>query len=146
MRYLRYLTFFFAAVMIASATDSAERLKAVKAIFVAPLEGENRLVVEMIHAKMISSLAKLPRISVVENEENADAILIGSGLVQTGRSDYGRVHYQIQMGVRLISKEGEVVLWADNITSSRFARSASSSFADNVAKSLGQLFANKQGK
>jgi hypothetical protein len=53
--------------------------------------------------------------------------------------EYGHVRYHVQDGMRLISKEGGVVLWADNISSDRFAHSASSSFAENVAKSLARL-------
>jgi hypothetical protein len=89
-------------------------------------------------------LAKLQTVSIVEDEENADAILTGSGLVQTATSEYGHTRYLIQAGMRLISKESGVVLWADNVSSSRFARSASSSFAEIVAKSLGRVFADKQ--
>jgi hypothetical protein len=146
LRYLRYLAFFFAALVVASAADSPERLKEVKAIYVAPLEGQNGPVVDMLRAKVISALAKIQGISIVEEEENADAILTGSGLIETATSEYGHPHYLVQAGLRLISKQGGVVLWADDIASGRFARSASSSFAENVAKSLGRLFADRQKK
>jgi hypothetical protein len=146
MRYVRYLAFFFAAVVLASAADSPEHLKDVKAVYVAPLEGQNTPVVDMLHTKLISALAKLQSISIVEDEENADAILTGSGLIQTTTSEYRHVHYRIQAGMRLISKEGGVVLWADDVVSSPFARSASSSFAENVAKSLGRLLADRKNK
>ncbi len=147
MRHLRYLVFFLAAVVTvtASAADSLG-LKEVKAIYVAPLEGQDTPVVDMLHAKLISALSKIQGISIVEEEENADAILTGSGLFQTATSQYGHNHYHIQAGMRLISKEGGIVLWADDIASSRFARSASSSFAENVAKSLGRLFADRERK
>jgi TolB-like protein len=146
MRHLQYLAFFFAAAVVASAADSPEHLKDVKAIYVAPLEGQNTEVADMLRAKLISTLTKIQGISVVEDEDNADAILTGSGLLQSATNEYGHTHYVIQGGMRLISKEGGVVLWADNITSSRFARSASSSFAENVAKSLGRIFADRQKK
>ncbi len=127
-----------------AAAASLEHLKDVKAIYVAPLEGENTPLADMLHAKLISALAKLQGISIVEDEENADAILTGSGLIQTATSEYGHVHCRIQGGMRLVSKDGGVVLWADDVVSSRFARSASSSFAESVGKSLGRLFADRQ--
>lgn len=148
MRYLRFFAFFcLAAVFVTSAADSPQTLiKNVKTIYVASLEGSNQPVTDMLRAKLISAVSKIPGIAVVEEEDNADAILTGSGLMAAPISEYGHVHYRVQGGMRLISKEGEVVLWADNITNSRFARSASSSFADNVAKSLERVFADRQKK
>jgi hypothetical protein len=145
MRYLRYLVFVLTAVAAASAAGSPAALKDVKAIYVAPLEGQNGPVADMLHSKLIGALAKVDGISIVEDEENADAILTGSGLIETPMSEYGHVRYHVQGGMRLISKEGGVVLWADNISSDRFAHSASSSFAENVAKSLARLFASRRG-
>ncbi len=112
------------------------RLKDVKTVYVTPFQGTNPDIANMIHAKLISALSKVSGISVVEEADNADAILTGSGLLETPLSNG---HFYLQGGMRLFSKEGGVVLWADNITSSRFARSASSSFAENVAKSLRRL-------
>jgi hypothetical protein len=61
----------------------------------------------------------------------ADAILTGTVLVQTPDSR----HYRVQGAMRLVDKDG-AVLWADTVYSSTFARGATSSFADNVAKKL----------
>ena len=58
----------------------------------------------------------------------------------------GTAEDHLQGGMRLISKKRGVVLWADDVSSGRFARSASSSFAESVAKSLGRLFADRQKK
>src|SRR3954453_15226986 len=137
MRYLRCLALLFTAVFVVSAASSLEKLKEIKTIYVAPLAGADQPVADMLHAKLIGALSKMDGISIVEDEENADAILTGSGLLQSAAGEYGRVHYHLQGGMRLISKEGGVILWAGNVASSRFARSASSSFAENVAKSLG---------
>src|SRR4051794_15436697 len=117
-----------------NAQPVGSRLKEVKTIYVAPLEGHDVVLAAMVHAKLISALAKIQiqGVSIVEDEENADAILTGAGAVQTATTEYGNTHYLIQAGMRLVSKEGGVILWADNVTNSRYARSASSSFAENV--------------
>jgi hypothetical protein len=136
------------ATGLLNAQSVAPRLKDVKTIYVAPLGGDNPTVANMVTAKLISALAKIqiPGVSIVEDEDNADAILTGAGVVQTATTQSGSTHYVIQAGMRLVSKDGGVVLWADNITNSRYARSASSSFAENVAKSLARLFADAQKK
>jgi hypothetical protein len=148
MRYLRFLAFFVvAAVFIASAADSPQvLLRRVKTIYIARLEGQNKPVTDMLQAKLIAAVSKVQGIAVLEDEENADAILTGSGLLETGATEYGHTRVRIQAGMRLVSKDGEVVLWADNIASSRFARSASSSFAENVAKSLERVFVDRERK
>lgn len=114
---------------------SAQRLQDVKTIFVAPLTGENAAVADMLSAKLISHLAKDHEIVVVESEDKADAILLVTGILMNATNSYGRGRYHITAGVRLTNKE-DVVLWADDVASSPFARSATSSFADNVAKKL----------
>lgn len=114
-------------------------------VFVNPLQGSNQDLANMVTAKLISHLVK-HQISVVESVDDADAVLNLSGLVETSDSEYGHVHVRLQAGVRLVSKDG-AVLWADDIRSSRYAESASSSFAENVATSLEKsLAANSQGK
>lgn len=94
-----------------------------------------------VRSKLISSLVQAcgSNCTVVEaigpngenGEDTADAVLTGAMLVQTSDSR----HFRIQGGMRLVDKDGAVV-WADTIYSSPFARSASSSFADNTAKKL----------
>jgi hypothetical protein len=132
-------------MVLLNAQTPVQGLKNVKAVYVS-LEGQNASVGEMLRAKIIAQLTKIQGLSVVEEETDADAILTGSGLVQSGVNEYGRTRYRIQGGMRLISKEGGRVLWADDISSSRYARSASSSFAENLAKKLGQAFADSQKK
>jgi hypothetical protein len=61
----------------------------------------------------------------------ADGLLTGTVLVENPDNQ----HYRIQGAMRLVDKDGTVV-WAATIYSSPFARSASSSFADNTAKKL----------
>jgi hypothetical protein len=145
MRHFARLVLFLATAVLSLAADPAQ-LKDVKAIFVAPIEGTDNAIAEMLHAKVISSLSKIQGITLVEDEADADALLLCTGVMQSGTTEYGHQHFLIQGGVRLVLKEGGVVLWADNISSSRFARSASTSFADNVAKGLGKLFADRQPK
>jgi hypothetical protein len=105
-------------------------------VYVAPWEGSDQAVSNMLSAQLISHLVKRG-ISVTETEDNADAILTGSGLIQTSLSDYGHTRYHLRAGMRLVNKDGDV-LWADDVSNSRYAQSASSSFADNVAKSVSQ--------
>jgi hypothetical protein len=87
-----------------------------------------------IRSKLISSLAQAcrPNCTIVDSgDDNADAVLTGTVLVETPDNR----HYRVQGAMRLVDKDGNV-LWAATIFSSRFARSATSSFADNTAKEL----------
>ena len=108
----------------------------IRTIFVAPLECQNQGACNLLQAKLIASLSKLSGIAVVEDEKDADAILTGAGLFEAVNTGYGHTVYRIQFGMRLISRAKGIVLWADDVASSRFARSASSSFSDNCAKSV----------
>jgi hypothetical protein len=113
-------------------------------VYVSPLEGSDAGVDNMITAKLLSHLVKRG-VSVTESVDDADAVLTGSGVIQTSLSDYGRVRYRLQAGMRLVNKGGDV-LWADDVSSSRFSESASSSFADNVAKSVAQALSERAHK
>jgi len=95
-------------------------------------------VANLITAKLISALTKrgLP---VVEDE--ADAVLTGSyQIASASRNGYTR--YRIQGAMRLSDKDGKV-LWGDVVTSGAFARSASSSFADNVAEKVAAFWKHR---
>jgi hypothetical protein len=144
MRYLRSLAFFLLAVVCVFNGADLPQFKNVKTIYVAPIEGSS--LCDMVHGKLISAVSKIPGVTVVEDESKADAILIASGLRATPINiEYGNVLYNLQGGVRLLSnKQGGMVLWADNVSNSRLARSVSSSFAENVAKSLERVFADRR--
>lgn len=114
-------------------------------IFVAPLESNDQPLADMVTAKLISHLVK-HGLSVVDTEENADVVLTGAGMVQSSLSEYGHTHYKVHGGWRLVSKKDDAVIWADDVSSSRFATSASSSFADNVAKSVEEALGSKSHK
>ena len=66
-------------------------------------------VANLITAKLISHLAKYHGISVVESEDKADAILTGSGLVQSTTNAYGHPTYHVKGAMRLDSKDGVVL-------------------------------------
>jgi hypothetical protein len=117
------------------AQHSVQRLQDVRSIYVAPLGGQNNTLTNLISAKLISYLAKHRGISVVEDQDSADAILTGNGQTQSATDASGHVTYRVQAAMRLDNKDGRV-LWADDVSSSIFARSATSSFAENVAKKL----------
>jgi hypothetical protein len=131
--------------MLLDAQSSIKRLQDVKTIYVAPLGGDDSAVGNLISAKLITYLAKHRGILVVETVDNADAVLTGTGQVRTTTQN-GRTSYHIQAAMRLDNKDG-IVLWADDVSSSMFARSASSSFAENVAKKLVQaMFPDSEKK
>ena len=113
-------------------------------IYVAPLESTVQGLADMVRAKLISHLVK-HGLTVVESEEKADAILTGDGLMQGSTNEYGHTHYRLHAGMRLVSK-AETVIWADDVASGRFAQSASSSFAENVAKSIEDALSAKSEK
>jgi len=113
-------------------------------VFVNPLEGPDKAVADMVSAKLISHLVK-HGIAVTESVDDADAVLNCSGLIETSVSDQGHTRFRIQAGVRLVDKDGNV-LWADDVASSRYATSASSSFAENVAKGLEEALSKPQRK
>lgn len=110
-------------------------------VFVNPLEGQDRDAANIVSAQLISHLVK-HGIAVVESVDDADAVLNCTGLIQTATTEYGHTRYRIHAAVRLVDKDGKV-LWADDVSSSRYAQSASSSFSDNVAKSLEQAVSQK---
>lgn len=94
----------------------------------------------IVRAKLISSLAQqcgsaCTVMEAVDKEGDvADAMLTGAVVVQTPDSR----RYRVQGAMRLVDKNG-AVLWAATVYSSPLARSASSSFADNVAKKLAEF-------
>jgi hypothetical protein len=102
-----------------------------------------------VRSKLISSLVQEcgSGCTVVEdigaNGDNggdtADGVLTGTVLVETSDNQ----HYRIQGAMRLVDKDGTVV-WAATIYSSPFARSASSSFADNTAKKLSSFLSQSK--
>ncbi len=101
---------------------------------------------ELIRSKLISSLSK--RCShycivvepAIEDDTKVSAILTGSWRVV--EDCWNGCSYSMQGSMRLIAKDGSVI-WSDTVYSNRFARSASSSFADNVAKKLVSHLASK---
>jgi len=117
------------------AQHSVKRLQDVKTIYVAPLGGPDAELANLVSAKLVSYLAKHREISVVEVPDNADAVLTGTGRVESRNNANGGVSYRVQAAMRLDNKDG-LILWADDVSSSFFARSATSSFAENVAKKL----------
>jgi TolB-like protein len=104
-------------------------------IYVNHLESSDQAFGDMVTAKLVSHLVK-HGLTVVESEEDADAVLTGSGMMQQSTTEYGHTHFRLHAGMRLVSKDKGVVIWADDVASSKFSESASSSFAENVAKSV----------
>lgn len=115
-----------------NATPQASDLR----VYVAPLQGEDADLAKTVTEKLIGFLKKRG-VSVSESREEADAVLSGSGLIQStfGTSFSRRPSYRIRAIMRLVNKRG-VILWAADVSSSRYAVSESSSFADKAAKSV----------
>lgn len=93
----------------------------------------------IVRSKLISSLAQKcgSACSVMEvgGDGDVDAVLRGDMLIEKNGSNY-----RVQGAMRLVSNDG-AVLWAATVYSSPLARSATSSFADNVAKKLTSFLA-----
>lgn len=58
------------------------------------------------------------------------------GRGETSANEYGHTRFHMQAGMRLVSKDKGTVISAEDVASSKFVQSASSSFADNVARSV----------
>jgi hypothetical protein len=97
----------------------------------------------LVNAKLISYLAKY-HVPVVESGNDADAVLTGSFQVASATTN-GNTRYRVQGAVRLTDKDGKV-LWGDDVRSNPFAQSATSSFAEQVAKKVADFWKSYQGK
>jgi len=126
-----------ASLLLAQSEVEVQRLQDVKKIFVAPVRGDNAALANLLGAKLVTYLAKQKRVVVVDSEEAADANLSVAGRLDSTTGSYGETYYHLQAAVHLSNKDG-VILWAEDLSNSRFARSATSSFAERVAKKLAQ--------
>lgn len=118
----------------AFAESGVSHLRDVKTVYVVPTGSDSSAIpTELIRDKIISYLVKYG-VSVLETGEDADATLSGSWLTQSAQVN-GRAFYSIRGSMRLVTKKG-LVLWADDVSNDPYAQSASSSFADDVAKKL----------
>jgi hypothetical protein len=96
----------------------------------------------LLTSKLISYLTK-NGVPVAESE--ADAVLTGSYLI-TSATTNGYTRYHVQGAMRLTDKDGKV-LWGDVVQSGAYAKSATSSFAENVAKKVAEFWGSqKPGK
>jgi hypothetical protein len=145
MRNILMVTLMLGLSLSLNAQHSVQHLQEVRSIYVPAMAGGNNDMDSLISAKLIGYLAKHHEISVVEMPENADAVLRGTVQVQSQNDNFGRTSYKIQGAMRLVNKDG-LVLWADDATNSYFAQSASSSFAENVAKKLLNAMFPETGK
>jgi hypothetical protein len=102
-------------------------------VYVSPLQGSDAELAKSIREKLIRAFEK-HGIFVTESSENADAILTGSGLMQSSfaTSVGHRPTLHIRASMRLVNKNG-VALWAADVSSSRYAVSESASFVEKVA-------------
>lgn len=103
----------------------------------------NGQLLDLVRSKLISSLSRQcgNTCVVVEpaDEVKVDVMLYGSYHFDTPCWNCGT---SMQGAMRLVANDGKVI-WSDTVYSSRFARSLSSSFADNLAKKLVAHLASK---
>ena len=142
---LKYLLLLCSLGTLLVAQSEVQHLQDVKKIYVVPIEGDNVALANLLSAKLVSYLVKQQRVIVVDSEEAADAVLVSAGRLDTVNGPYGETHYRLQGAVHLANKDG-VILWADDLTNSRFARSATSSFAEKVARKLSQAMVEADRK
>jgi hypothetical protein len=95
----------------------------------------------LLTAKLISYLAKYG-VPVEESGDDEDAILAGSFQISSATTN-GYTRYRVQGAIRLTDKDGKV-LWGDDVRSSPFASSATSSFAENAAKKVAAFWGTSQ--
>ncbi|MGA9071581.1 MAG: hypothetical protein WB424_15055 [Terracidiphilus sp.] len=112
-------------------------------VFIAPLTGPDADLVKTIRAKLISDFEKHD-IVVTNIKEDADAILTGSGLMQSNfaTSVSHRPRYRIRGSMRLVNKNG-VALWAADVSSSQFAVSETSSFVEKVTEKVAEALSEE---
>jgi hypothetical protein len=129
---------------LVSAQSGIQRLQDVHKIYLDSLGNGDGA--DVIRSKIITKLVKSGRIDVVQNPDQADAVLIGaSQLSKTSHysassngqygSASGGTRYHATAGVQLVNKE-QKILWADDASNGAFSRSASSSLADRIVKNL----------
>ena len=110
-------------------------------VFVKPLEGPDAELAKSVRAKLIGNLEK-HGVLITEAKENADAILSGSGLMQTATNFRGRPHIHVLATMRLVNKNG-VALWAGDVSSGSFAISESASFVEKVTSKVAEALAEE---
>jgi hypothetical protein len=119
------------------AQTSVQRLRDVKKVYVGSFG--DAFAADVIRNKLISHLVKSGRVEVVENPDQADAILTGASQVTDAAATESNTHggrtYHATAGVRLLNRDSKI-LWADDTTNGIFARSVTSSIADKIAKKL----------
>ena len=101
-------------------------------VYVSPLQGSDAELAKSIREKLIRDFEK-HGILVTESSEYANAILTGSGLMQSSfaTSVGHRPTLRIRASMRLVNKNG-VALWAEDVFSSRYAVSESASFVGKI--------------
>jgi hypothetical protein len=112
-------------------------------VFVQPLQGPDGDLAKSVTAKLIGELQK-HGLAIAYAREDADAILSGSGLMQTNKSlSLGhRPSLCIRGGMRLVNKNG-VAIWVEDVSSARYAVSESASFVDKVANGVSEAMAEE---
>src|ERR1700722_9755701 len=96
---LKYLLLLCSLGTLLVAQSEVQHLQDVKKIYVVPVQGDNVALANLLSAKLVSYLAKQQRVTVVDSEEAADAVLVSAGRLDTVNGPYGEPHYRLQGAV-----------------------------------------------
>lgn len=133
---MKSLAVFLVAVSLCALPLQAQNTKTIRVEQLIAENSNDQSVANLLTAKLVSYLVKygVPVVETAGGETEADAVL--TGYFQVVSNTYnGETRYRVQGAVRLTDKDGKV-LWADDIRSAPYASSATSSFADHVAKKV----------
>lgn len=139
---MKYASWLLAAIWLFAASIHAQETKTIRLDpFVPDNAAGDQSTANLVNAKLISYLAKY-HLPVVESGNDADAVLTGSFQLTSSTAN-GYTHYRVQGAVRLSDKDGKV-LWGADVRSNPLAHSATSSFAEQVAKKVADFWKSYQ--
>ena len=141
---MKTLVAFLLAAFLLALPLHAQNTKTIRVDQLVADDPSGQGVTNLLTSKLISYLTKYG-VPVVESGDEADAVLTGSFQI-TSATNNGYTRYHVQGAMRLTDKDGKV-LWGDVVHSGPLARSATSSFAENVAKKVAAFWGSqKTGK
>jgi hypothetical protein len=141
---MKTLAAFVLAVSLLALPLHAQNKKTIRVDQLVADEPGGQGTANLLTSKLISYLTKCG-VPVVESGDEADAVLTGTSHV-TSATTNGYTRYHVQGAMRLTDKDGKV-LWGDDVQSGPYAKSATSSFAENVAKKVAAFWGSqKTGK
>ncbi len=139
---MKTLVAFLLAASLPSLPLHAQATKTIRVDQLVADDPSGQGMTNLLTAKLISYLTKYGVPVVESGGTDADAVLTGSFQI-TSATTNGATRYHVQGAMRLTDKDGKV-LWGDDVRSGPFASSATSSFAENVAKKVAAFWGTYQ--